>query len=72
MITFCGQSPFDPMNGEYKMCFRGHFRKDHAHGTGVTISSRGCESPEFRKEVNFTITGSFFSVFKYNRKKVKF
>lgn len=44
MITFCGQSPFDPMNGEYKMCFRGHFKKDHAHETGGTMSSRGCGS----------------------------
>ena len=37
------------MNGEYEMCACGHFRKDHARGSGVTISNCGCGSPEFRK-----------------------
>ena len=38
-----------PMNGEYEMCFCGHFRKDHAHGSGVTVSNCGCGCLEFRK-----------------------
>jgi hypothetical protein len=37
------------MNGEYEMCACGHFRKDHAHGSEVTISKCGCGCPEFRK-----------------------
>ena len=39
-----------PMNGEYEMCFCGHFRKDHAHGSGVTVSNCGCGCLEFRKK----------------------
>jgi hypothetical protein len=37
------------MNGEYEMCACGHFRKDHAHGIGVTVSNCGCGCMEFRK-----------------------